>query len=404
MTTNELIKNKKILIGVTGGVAIYKVCDLVRKLINEGANVKVVLSSGAEEFVKPILFSALSRTPTYTDTDFFKPDGKILHIELANFPDLILIAPATASFISKLATGQASELLLAILLASKTPTCIFPSMNTNMLEHPATQENLEKLKKYGYLVYEPATGPLACGITGKGRMPEPEEIFEVVKAFFTPKTLLGKKVLITGGPTREYIDEIRFITNASSGKMAYYLAKEAYYRGAEVHLIWGGIDFPFTLPNLTYISPIPFLKIYFINTTKEMLEIAEKLFPECDIAIFSAAPCDFRPKKTFKGKIKKTGPITLELEITEDIAKSLAKIKRTNQITIGFALEESSKLSEYAKIKKEEKRFDIIVANPLSTMGKETSDFLIFTSEKKFELKEISKAQLAGFLFDLLGL
>ncbi len=400
---DNLLKDKNILLGITGGVALYKICDLIRKLKAEEANVKVILSSGAEEFARPVLFSSLSGNETFTNADFFKPTGRILHIELAKFPDLILIAPATASFLSKLATGQASELLLATLIASKAPTYIFPSMNTNMWEHPATQENIKKLKNYGYFIYEPSEGKLACQSVGKGRLPEIEEILETIKAHFIKKTLKGKKVLITGGPTREYIDEVRFITNDSSGKMAFYLAKNAYYRGAEVHLVWGLKDFPYVLPNLEYISSIPFPKIYFVRTTKEMFEISQRVFPECNIAIFASAPCDFRPKNIFKGKLKKTESLTLELELTEDIAKTLGTNKRADQITIGFALEEPDKLETYAQIKKKEKNFDIIIANPLTTMGKETSDFIIFTSKDKLVFKDISKMQLAQFLFDFLG-
>ncbi|PMP97850.1 MAG: bifunctional phosphopantothenoylcysteine decarboxylase/phosphopantothenate--cysteine ligase CoaBC [Thermodesulfobacterium geofontis] len=275
------LKNKNILIGVCGGIAIYKVCNLIRILKKEEANVKVVLTTGAEKFVSPLLFSSLSENKAYTNEDFFKADGSILHIELGRYPDLILILPATASFISKLATGSTSELLLAILLSTKAPVYIFPSMNTSMWEHPATQENIKKLRNYGYFVYEPAEGILACGEIGRGRLPEVEEIFEVVKAHFVEKNLLGKRILITGGPTREYIDEVRFITNASSGKTAFFLAKEAYYRGAEVHLIWGLDTFPYVLPKLNYFSDIPFPKLYFVKTTQEMFEVAKDLFPLC---------------------------------------------------------------------------------------------------------------------------
>ncbi len=400
---DSLLKGKKILLGITGSIALYKICDLIRRLKEEGAELKIILTNGAEKFVSSVLFSSLSGGEVFTNKDFFNPSGRILHIELANYPDLILITPATASFLAKLATGQADELLLAILLASRSPVYIFPSMNTNMWEHPATQENVKKLRNYGYVIYEPAKGKLACQTTGKGRLPDVEEIFETVKAYFFKKELKGKKVLITGGPTREYIDEVRFITNASSGKMAFCLAKTAYYRGAEVHLVWGAKDFPYILPNLQYTSAIPFPKVYFVKTTKEMFEICKKLFPDCDIAVFAAAPCDFRPKKTFKGKLKKTQEVTLELELTEDIAKTLAKIKRPDQITVGFALEEAQNLEYYAKIKKQEKNFDIIIANPLETMGKEESEFLILTAKNRYYFKTTSKEALSQFLFDLLG-
>ncbi|PMP65406.1 MAG: bifunctional phosphopantothenoylcysteine decarboxylase/phosphopantothenate--cysteine ligase CoaBC [Thermodesulfobacterium geofontis] len=397
------LKNKNILIGVCGGIAIYKVCNLIRILKKEEANVKVVLTTGAEKFVSPLLFSSLSENKAYTNEDFFKADGSILHIELGRYPDLILILPATASFISKLATGSTSELLLAILLSTKAPVYIFPSMNTSMWEHPATQENIKKLRNYGYFVYEPAEGILACGEIGRGRLPEVEEIFEVVKAHFVEKNLLGKRILITGGPTREYIDEVRFITNASSGKTAFFLAKEAYYRGAEVHLIWGLDTFPYVLPKLNYFSDIPFPKLYFVKTTQEMFEVAKDLFPLCEISIFAGAPCDFKPKMPFKGKLKKKEGFTIELELTIDIAKTLNSYKSEKQITIGFALEEEKELVNYGKKEKKEKFFDFLVANPLETVGKDESDYIIFTPKESLEFKNLPKSQLAKVLFDLIG-
>ena len=403
MPVTGALKDKKILIGVCGGIALYKVCELIRSLKKEEAEVKVVLTIGAEKFINPLLFSSLSENKTYTNEDFFKAEGSILHIELGKYPDLILIVPATASFVSKLAVGSASELLLAILLSTNAPVYIFPSMNASMWEHPATKENIEKLRKYGYFIYEPAEGPLACGEIGKGRLPEVEEILEVIKAHFTEKNLLGKRVLITGGPTREYIDEVRFITNASSGKTAFFLAKEAYYRGAEVHLIWGLDVFPYILPRLNYFSTIPFPNIYFIKSTREMFEIAKSLFPQCEISIFAGAPCDFRPKTPFKGKLKKKEGLTIELELTEDIAKTLNSYKSERQITIGFALEEKEKILNYGKAKKREKIFDILIANPLSTAGKDQSDYIIFTPKDVLEFENLPKAQLAKVLFDLIG-
>lgn len=397
------LENKNILIGICGGIALYKICDLIRLLRNEKANVKTILTTGAEKFISPLLFASLSGNKAYTEKDFFSPTGEILHIELSKFPDLILIAPATASFLSKLAAGSASELLLATLLATTSPTYLFPSMNTHMWEHPAVQKNIELLKNFGYFIYEPSEGDLACKEMGKGKLPDPEEILEVVKAHFVKKTLLGKKVLITGGPTREYIDEVRFITNASSGKTAFYLAREAYYRGAEVHLVWGLESLPHILPKLHYFSSIPFPNIYFVKTTKEMFEVSKTLFFECDICIFSAAPSDFRPKTTFKGKLKKKEPITLDLELTEDIAQILNSQKREDQITIGFALEEEKTLINYSKKKKQEKFFNFLVANPLYTLGRESSDYILFTPTEILEYKNLSKIQLAQILFDLIG-
>ncbi len=396
------LSNRRLLLGVSGGIALYKVCDLVRKLKKEGAELRIVLTTGAEEFVKPSLFSALSQAPCYTNRDFFRSDGKILHIELARFPELIILVPATASLLSKLRTGQASELLLAILLASKAPVLIFPSMNTNMYRHPATQENLEKLKSYGYFIFSPEAGELACGEVGEGRLLEMEEILQIIKAFFKHKDFKGKKVLITAGPTREFLDEVRFLTNASSGKMGYALALEAYSRGAEVHLVWGLEEEP-PFPPLIPLHGVAKPKVYQVRTTEEMFLITKELLPKIDVAIFSAAPCDFKPMQTFPGKLKKQPHLTIELRQTIDIAKTLREFKG-DRIFVGFALEEEDKLEEYAQQKKWEKGFDLLVANPLSAMGSQVADFIIFFEDKKLKLPQTSKEDLAIKLFDLLAL
>ncbi len=395
-----MLSNRRILLGICGGVALYKACELIRLLKKEEAEVKAVLSTGAENFAQPLLFSALTGEKTYTNADFFLSSGSIPHIELARWPDLILILPATASFLSKLRCGQASELLLALLLATRSPVYLFPSMNTAMLEHPATQENLKVLRSYGYFVYEASEGELACGEVGKGRLPEPEEIFELVKAHFKEKDLLGKKILITGGPTKEYLDQVRYITNASSGKTAFFLLKEAYYRGAEVYLIWGGGEIKENLPRLDYTHSIPYPKIIPVSTTEEMYNQAKEIFPMVDIAIFAAAPCDFRPKNPFPGKIKKQKDLVLHLELTPDIAKGLSTQKK-HQITVGFALEEREKLRDYALIKRKEKAFDILVANPVETIGAGASDYLILGPNFEKEFINLSKEELAKQIFDL---
>ncbi|MDM7202675.1 MAG: bifunctional phosphopantothenoylcysteine decarboxylase/phosphopantothenate--cysteine ligase CoaBC [Thermodesulfobacteriaceae bacterium] len=396
-----MLSNKKILIGITGGIALYKACEVIRFLKKAGAEVKVVLSTGAEQFASSLLFSSLSGEKTYTNRDFFRVEGEISHIALARWPDLILILPATASFLAKLRVGQASELLLAVLLATKSPVILFPSMNTQMLNHPATQENLKILRSYGYYIYEPTEGELACGEVGKGRLPDPEEIIELLKAHFTSKNLLGKRVLITGGPTKEYIDDVRYITNASSGKTAYCLAKEAYYRGGEVYLLWGLESFPYILPNLSYAYSISYPKIFFTPTTEDMFRKAVEIFPHIDLAIFAAAPCDFKPVIKNTWKLKKKASLQIDFQLTPDIAKELSHYK-AHQITVGFALEEKEKLERYAEIKKREKKFDIIIANPLGTAGAKSSEYLIMGPNfiKKFE--DLAKEDLAKTLFDLI--
>lgn len=398
------LKEKNILLGVTGGIGVYKICDLIRGLKKLEANVRVILSSGAERFITPLLFAALSGERAYVNEDFYRPSGKILHIELANYPDVVVVAPATASFIGKLASGIAEELLLATILATKSPVYIFPSMNANMWENPIVQRNIEILRSLGYKVYDPSYGMLACEVIGKGRLPEVEEILQVIQAHFVRKNLLNKRVLITGGPTREYIDEVRFITNDATGKMAFFLAREAFYRGAKVYLVWGGKELPGVFPQLQEIFQIPSPEVYFVKTTREMLEICKLLFPKCDIGIFAAAPCDFRPKKSFKGKLKKQDLNLLELELTEDVAKILGEMKKDTQITIGFALEEEENLEKYAYQKKQEKNFDFVVANPISTLGAEVSDFLILTPKDKLRFTQVSKNYLAKILLDLIGM
>ncbi|MEZ0344793.1 MAG: bifunctional phosphopantothenoylcysteine decarboxylase/phosphopantothenate--cysteine ligase CoaBC [Caldimicrobium sp.] len=396
-----MLSNRRILIGICGGVALYKACELIRLLKKGGAEVKAVLSTGAEKFAQPLLFSALTGEKTYTNADFFLSSGSIPHIELARWPEVILILPATASFLSKLRCGQASELLLALLLATRAPVYLFPSMNTAMLEHPATQENLKVLRSYGYFVYEASEGELACGEEGKGRLPEPEEIFELVKAHFKEKDFLGKKILITGGPTREYLDQVRYLTNASSGKTALFFLKEAYYRGGEVYLIWGGGDIKESLPRLDYTHGIPYPKIVPVSTTEEMYKKAKEIFPQVDVAIFSAAPCDFRPKNPYPGKIKKREELLLSFELTPDIAKNLSR-EKTRQITVGFALEERESLRDYALLKKKEKAFDLLIANPVETIGKDASDYLIIGPNFEKEYMSLSKRELAKNVFDLI--
>ena len=397
----SVLKEKKILIGICGGIALYKTCDLIRKLKLEGTDVEIVLTDHAQKFITPLLFSTLAQKQAYTNEDFFKSSGKALHIDLANKIDLIVIVPATADFIAKAASGIADELLLAILLATNVPVVFFPAMNTRMFEHAITQENLKKLRQAGYLVYEPEEGALACGEAGKGRLPEVSIILEAIKAVLLPKDFKGKKILITGGPTREYIDKVRFVTNDSSGKMALSLLKEAYYRGAEINFIKGPLKTHLLIPDLSFLN-IPFPKIWDVETTKDMYEASKRIFPEVDIAIFAAAPVDFKPESTFKGKLKKEEVKELHLQLTPDIAAELGT-QKTDQITIGFALEPKDKLKKLALVKKQNKNFDIIIANPIETIGSEKGDFLVITEEVTYNLENITKSQLAKFLFDLLG-
>ena len=394
-----MLRNKKVLFGICGSIAIYKVCDVIRQLVLKGAEVIPILTRGAERFVTPLVFSALSGNKAYTEDDFFNREILgALHIKLAKGSDLIVIAPATADFMAKASQGMADSLLLATLLATKSPVIFFPAMNTNMYLHRATQENVKRLKEYGYAVYEPEEGALACGDSGKGRLPSPETIFLTIESMFYPKNLKNKRVLITGGATKEYIDDVRFITNASSGKMAYSFAKEAYFRGAEVILVLGDVKVPFVFPDLSCLGFKP-PKIIKVNTTEEMFKAVDKVFQDVDIAVFAAAPVDFKPKSKLQGKLKKSSPPVLELELTKDIALEVGK-KKSSQITVGFALEEAEKLEGYAKEKIKRKNFDILIANPIETIGKDSSNFLVLFKDKKLKLENTSKSELSKKIFE----
>lgn len=355
-----MLTGKKILLCVTGGIAVYKAAALTSKLTQAGAQVKVILSESAVNFVAPLTFQALSRHDVYTDT-FDEKDSKVIaHINLADWADLILVAPATANVIGKLANGIADNMITTTLLAASSPIWIAPAMNVHMYSHPAVQKNIETLYGFGCRFIEPSEGYLACGYVGKGRLEEPEKITEIISEFFKPSRLelSGRKVVITAGPTREKIDPVRYITNHSTGKMGYAIAEAAVSSGAEVVLISGPVS----------INAPAGLKLIKVESAEEMYQAALNEFDYADVVIKTAAVSDYRPKVASAQKMKKQpGDEVLELERTKDILFELGQ-KKEKQILIGFAAE-TEQVEEYAKGKLKKKNADMIVANNVTAEG-----------------------------------
>lgn len=357
-----MLNGKKILLAVTGGIAAYKALALTSKLTQEGAIVKVMMSSNSKQFVTPLSFQALSREPVYDDTFDEKDPEKIAHIDLADWADYVVIAPATANIIGKLANGIADDMISTTLLAvTKATIFIAPAMNVNMYNHPAVQKNIATLKQFGYEFIEPNEGYLACGYVGKGRLAEPEEIIEKLKEtdlLNMEPILVGKHVLVTAGPTQEPIDPVRYFTNRSSGKMGYAIAEVAALLGAKVTLVTG----PTKLPKPKNVETIQ------VTTAEEMYHAVMKHFPDSDIVIKSAAVADYRPKHTFSNKMKKQpGDMTIELERTTDILATLGE-KKEKQFLVGFAAE-TDHVERYAQGKLERKNLDLIVANDVTEEG-----------------------------------
>ncbi|WP_010649404.1 bifunctional phosphopantothenoylcysteine decarboxylase/phosphopantothenate--cysteine ligase CoaBC [Oceanobacillus massiliensis] len=358
-----MFDQKNILLGVSGGIAVYKACALASKLTQKGANVKVIMTESAAEFVAPLTFQALSRNPVYIDTFDEKNPQKIAHIDLADWADIVLIAPATANIIGKLANGIADDMLSTTLLATQADVYIAPAMNVHMYAHPAVIKNMKQLEEWGYHFIEPGDGYLACGYVGKGRLEEPESIMKAIQKHQENREkepiLSGKKVLISAGPTRERVDPVRFFTNRSSGKMGYALAEAAADSGAEVTLISGPVSENIMHPNIKRIN---------VTTADEMYIEMHRYFPGQDIVIKAAAVADYRPKQVYAEKLKKKdGEWLVEMERTRDILQSLGKVK-TKQYLVGFAAE-TNNLLEYGKKKLEKKNLDAIVINDVSSAG-----------------------------------
>lgn len=355
------MENKKILLCVTGGIAAYKAVALASKLTQLNIDVKVMMSENATKFVTPLTFQAISRNEVYIDTFDEKDPSKIAHIDLAEWPDLIIIAPATANIIGKLANGIADDMISTTLLATTKPVWIAPAMNVHMYHHPIVQKNMNELKELGYRFIEPNEGYLACGYVGKGRLEEPENIVSAVQSYFLEKHepyLTGKTVLITAGPTREKLDPVRYLSNFSTGKMGYALAEAAQKLGAEVILISG----PVHLQKPAGVQTID------VESAEEMYQAVLQYFEKANIVIKTAAVADYRAKQVAKEKMKKNKEkLTIELEPTIDILKELGKLK-TKQFLVGFAAE-TENLEEYAKKKLLSKNADMIIANNVKEEG-----------------------------------
>lgn len=358
-----MMKGKRILLCVSGGIAVYKAAALTSKLVQAGAEVKVMMTASACELVTPLTFQALSRNPVYTDTFDEKDPSVIAHIDLADWPDLILVAPATANMIGKIANGLADDMISTTLLAATAPVWIAPAMNVHMYDHPAVKKNMSTLSSFGYSFVEPGEGYLACGYVGKGRLEEPETIVSLIGSYFsqashTQKILEGVNVLVTAGPTVERIDPVRFFTNRSTGKMGYALAEQAAKLGASVTLVTGPT-------NLEYPKGVQVVQI---ESAQQMLEAVMQRYHEADVVIKSAAVADYRPKHVFDQKMKKQpGEAVLELERTTDILRTLGE-RKEHQLLVGFAAE-TEQVDEYAQKKLASKNLDMIVANNVTTEG-----------------------------------
>lgn len=357
-----MLKGKHIILGITGSIAAYKAAYIIRALVKKGAEVQVVITPAGKEFITPITLSALSSNPVISDF-FSNRDGTWhSHVDLGLWADAMLIAPATASTIGKMANGIADNMLVTTYLSCKAPVFIAPAMDLDMFAHPTTQQNLERLRSFGNHIIEPAEGELASHLVGKGRMEEPDKIIAALEAFFAQSTQLNnKKILITAGPTYEKIDPVRFIGNYSSGKMGYALAEACAACGAEVTLISGPVSLKAKHPAIRCIR---------IESAHEMYQIAMQEFPASDAAILCAAVADYRPDSQSAEKIKreKTGDITLHLVPNPDIALALGTIKKPNQVVAGFALETNDEL-HHAMDKLKRKNLDFIVLNSLKDEG-----------------------------------
>ncbi len=354
-----MLKGKTIVLGVTGGIAAYKAAEITSRLKKLNANIEVVMTQGAIEFVNPMTFQTLSGNTVHSEMFSSITNYDVEHISLAQKADLIVLAPATANTIGKIANGIADNLLTTIVMASDKKVVIAPAMNTKMYQNPIVVENMDKLKNLGYEFISPTSGLLACGDVGEGKMAEPIDIVDYIVDSFVEKDLLNKKILITAGPTREAIDPVRYITNKSSGKMGYEIAKNALERGADVILISGPVS----------ISPPKGLKLVKVESTEDMFKAVGDYFSDCHVLIKAAAPADFKPANVSDNKIKKKSQEDLSLDFIKnpDIAAHFGKYK-DKQIMVGFAAE-TENLLEYASKKLKAKNFDFIVGNDVKKEG-----------------------------------
>ena len=390
-----MLKGKTVLLGVTGSIAAYKIASLASALKKLHADVHVLMTQNATNFINPITFESLTGNKCLVDTFDRNFQFQVEHVSIAKKADVVMIAPASANVIGKLAHGIADDMLTTTVMACKCKKYISPAMNTNMFENPIVQDNLKTLEHYGYEVIQPASGYLACGDTGAGKMPEPETLLAYIeKEIAREKDLQGKKILVTAGPTQEAIDPVRYITNHSSGKMGYAIAKAAMLRGAEVTLVSGR----------TAIEAPLFVKVVPIVTAKDMFEAVTGISNEQDIIIKAAAVADYRPAVVSSEKVKKKeGQISIELERTDDILKYLGENKREGQFLCGFSMETQNMISN-SRAKLEKKNLDMVAANNVKEAGAgfqgDTNVLTLITQKEETSLPLMSKEDAANKLLD----
>lgn len=388
-----MLKGKTVALAVSGSVACYKAAEVTRILVNEGATVRVIMTKNAQEFITPLTLQTLSGNPVATDTFSLTQESEIGHIRLADSADVLLIAPATANVIGKLANGIADDLLTTVLMATTAPILIAPAMNVHMYDSPILQQNMARLKSLGYRFIEPGEGFLACGYEGKGRLADPADIVEEVKDVLTKKDLTGENVLVTAGPSREPIDPVRFISNRSTGKMGFALARIAKRRGAAVTLISGP----------TSLTPPHGMNFQSTDRAIEMHQATMACYPAATIVIMAAAVADYRPARVATEKIKKDSSLTLELERNPDIAAELGR-QKGDRLLIGFATE-TEELIANAQRKLKKKNFDLIVANDVTQKGAgfatDTNIVTLIDRTGKVEpLPLMTKDEVATIVFD----
>lgn len=390
-----MLKGKTVVLGVTGGIAAYKIASLASMLVKQHADVQVIMTENATNFITPTTFESLTGNKCLVDTFDRNFQFQVEHVALAKRADIFMIAPATANVIAKVAHGLADDMLTTTFLACKKPKYIVPAMNTQMYENPITQDNLDICRRYGMHVVEPASGYLACGDTGAGKMPEPELLMEyILQELAFEKDMAGKKVLVTAGPTREAIDPVRYITNHSTGKMGYAIAQAAARRGAEVTLVSGPVNLK---------APLG-VKLVPVTSAGEMFQAVTEASSSQDVIIKAAAVADYRPKYVGTEKTKKKdGDMNLEMERTDDILAWLGNHRQTGQVLCGFSMETENML-ENSQAKLEKKHVDMIVANNLKTagagFGTDTNVVTIITKEGAEELAMMTKEQVAHQLLN----
>ena len=390
-----MLKGKTVLLGVTGGIAAYKAAALASALVKQHAAVEVVMTENATQFVTPLTFEQLTGRRTMVNTFDRNFSHQVEHIALAERTDLVIVAPATANVCAKLAHGLADDMLTTTVLACRCPKLIAPAMNTNMYENPVTQDNLALLRRYGWEVIEPASGRLACGAVGKGKLPEPEEILQyILRQLAFPHDLIGKKVLVTAGPTQEAIDPVRYLTNHSTGKMGYAIAKMAMLRGADVTLVSGP----------TAIAPPPFVTVIPVVSAQDMFEAVAAHAPKSDFIFKAAAVADYTPANYSDNKVKKSdGEMSIPLKRTRDILKYLGENRVPGQVICGFSME-TQNMVENSREKLVKKNVDMICANNLKQSGAgfgvDTNVITVITRDETLELPLQSKESAANAILN----